>query len=67
MINPPRTNMRLNMFKISIRSLRKTQAKMQAKKVADEPIILRSPIGICLKAQLPIVIAAEPNRERPMS
>ena len=66
-IIPPRTIKRLIMFNFPIGSLRNIQADRKTKKVAVEPIILRSPMGMCLNAQLPIVILAVPNKDLAIS
>ena len=48
-------------------SFRNIHAEMQTKNVEVDPIILKSPIGICRNAQFPTVIAAVPHIERPTS
>ena len=61
---PPIIIMILIMFNLSMGSLRNIHAEMQTKNIAVEPIIFLSPIGMCLNAQLPMVIPAEPRKER---
>ena len=51
------------MFNFPIGSFRNIQADKKTKKVAVEPIILRSPMGMCLNAQFPIVILAVPKKD----
>ena len=61
---PPIIIRMLIMFNLSIGSLRNIHAEMHTKNMAVEPIIFLSPIGICLNAQLPMVIPAEPRNDR---
>ena len=64
---PPRTNIMFIIFNLSMGSFRNIHAEMQTKNVEVDPIILKSPIGICRNAQFPTVIAAVPHTERPRS
>ena len=64
---PPRTNIMFIIFNLSMGSFRNIHAEMQTKNVEVDPIILKSPIGICRNAQFPTVIAAVPHIERPRS
>ena len=61
---PPIIIRMLIMFNLSIGSLRNIHAEMHTKNMAVDPIIFLSPIGICLNAQLPMVIPAEPRNDR---
>ena len=64
---PPRTNIMFIIFNLSMGSFRNIHAEMQTKNVEVDPIILKSPIGMCRNAQFPTVIAAVPQIERPRS
>ena len=61
---PPIIIRMLIMFNLSIGSLRNIHAEIQTKNIAVDPIIFLSPIGMCLNAQLPMVIPAEPRKDR---